>query len=102
MKIKKNDKVQIIAGKDKGKKGTVEKVFLKEKKVLISGINVYKKHLKSRRDNKPGGIIDITKPLAVCKIAFICPKCKQISRIGYKKINNDKKRQCRKCEEILD
>ncbi|MFZ5365681.1 MAG: 50S ribosomal protein L24 [Patescibacteria group bacterium] len=109
-KLKKGDKVKIIAGKDKGREGMVEKVFPKKEKVLVSGCNIYKKH--SRRQGKEGrssgGIIDIVSPLPYSSVAFICPKCGEPTRIGFKIIGGvggdgalSKLRICRKCKEVI-
>lgn len=99
MKLKRHDEVLIVRGKDKGKKGKIEKVFTKEQKVLIPGVNLYKRHYKSRTQNKPSEIIEITKPFPVANVAFICPNCHKESRIGYKIDNKEKVRICRKCEK---
>jgi large subunit ribosomal protein L24 len=97
MKIKKGDQVAIVTGKDNGKKGTVEKVFAKESKVLVEGINQYKRHLKGRVQGQKSEIITITKPLALANVQLLCPKCKKVTRVGYKMIKDGKVRICRKC-----
>lgn len=98
MKIKKGDKVKIISGKDKGREGKVEKVYLKSKKVLILGINLYKRHLKKNKENNQGGIVEVPRPIDVSKVMFICPKCQKPSRLGFKLENNKKYRYCKKCQ----
>ncbi len=100
MKLKKGDKIQVMAGKDKGRTGEIEKVFPQKNQVLIPGINVYKKHMRSRGTTK-GGIIDIVKPLAAPKVALICPKCKRPTRIGYRFEEKNKVRICRHCQEKI-
>jgi len=100
MKLKKGDKVQIIKGKDKGRKGKIEKVFPKKNQVQIPGINVFKKHARPRGQTQ-GGIIDIVKPVSVSKVALICPKCKKPSRVGYRLEGKAKKRICRRCQETI-
>jgi len=97
IKLKKGDTVVARTGKDKGKKGKVEKVLPKAGKIVVTGINVYKKHLKPRGEGKPGGIIEITKPILVSKVSFVCMKCGKQSRLGYQIIDNNKNRICRKC-----
>ncbi len=99
MKLIKGDEVLIVTGKDKGKKGKVEKVFDKEGKVLVPGFNLYKRHYKSRMQNKPSEIIEITKPFPVANVAFVCPNCKKQSRIGYVIENKEKVRVCKKCNK---
>jgi large subunit ribosomal protein L24 len=101
MKLKKGDQVSIVAGKENGKKGTVEKVFAKEAKVLVEGINQYKRHLKSKMPGQKSEIITITKPLPVANVQLICPKCKKITRVGYKMLKDEKVRICRKCKAEL-
>jgi len=101
MKLKRNDEVVIVRGKDKGKKGKIEKVFTKEHKVLIPGVNLYKRHYKSRLQNKPSEIIEITKPFVESSVALICPNCKKQTRVGYKIDNKEKVRICRKCNKKI-
>ncbi len=101
MKLKRNDVVVIVRGKDKGKTGKIEKVFTKEHKVLIPGVNLYKRHYKSRLQNKPSEIIEITKPFAESSVALICPHCKKQTRVGYKIDNKEKVRICRKCNKKI-
>ncbi len=101
MKLKKGDEVKITIGKDAGKTGKIEKVFTKEQKVLVSGANQYKRHVKARVPGKKSEIITITKPLPVGNVALICQKCKQLTRVGYKFIKDDKIRICRKCNEEI-
>ncbi len=98
MKLKKGDQVAIVTGKDNGKKGTVEKVFSKEAKVLVEGINQYKRHVKARTTDQKSEIITITKPLAVANVQLICPKCKKVTRVGFKMLKEEKVRICRKCK----
>jgi large subunit ribosomal protein L24 len=101
MKLKKGDEVKITIGKDKGKTGKITETFPKENKILIAGLNVYKRHVKPQGQNKPGGIIDISKPLSSGNIALICPKCKKPSRVGFKIEGSVKSRICKKCGEII-
>lgn len=102
MKFKRGDEVLVTAGKDRGKRGKVEKVFPRHLKVLVSGLNVFKRHLKAQGPKKPGGIVEIIKPLPLAKVALFCPKCAQPTRVGYRQNQESKKRICRKCGEILD
>lgn len=103
MKIKKNDKVKVMAGKDKGQDGLVEKVFSKSNKALVAGVNMYKRHSKGKGDKKKGGIIDITKPLPIASIMLICPKCGKLTRIGYQiDKSGTKMRICKKCKELFN
>ncbi len=97
MKLLKGDEVKIVLGKDKGKMGKVEKVFARENSVLVEGVNQYKRHVKARQQGQTSEIVTITKPLAVAKVQLVCPKCKKITRVGYKMEKDSKVRICRKC-----
>ena len=101
MKLKKGDEIIVIAGKDKGRKGKIEKVFSKEGKVLIPGINLVKKHLKPRKEGEKGGIVEIAKPLDVSKVALVCPKCGKPTRVGYLITKDSKERICKKCRQTI-
>lgn len=97
-KIKKGDTVQIILGKDRGKSGVVERVDNKDQKILVGGLNTFKRHVRRYQDIE-GGIIDIAKPLDVSNIVLVCPKCKKPSRVGFSVNKEDKKvRICKKCK----
>lgn len=101
MKFKTGDNIKITAGKDKGREGKIEKVFPKASKVLVAGVNLYKKHVKGFQGQK-GGIYDIPRPLDLGKIALICPKCKKVTRIGFLKKADKKVRICKKCRKEID
>ena len=99
-KIHRDDTVQVIAGKDKGKRGQIVRVITKKDAVIVSGINIVKKAMKKRSQQDQGGIVEIEAPLHISNVALVCKKCGP-TRIGYK-INGDKKtRVCRKCGEAL-
>ncbi len=102
MKIKTNDKVKILSGKDKGKEGKILQVFRPAEKVVVEGANIMKKHLRSRRSGDKGQVIELSAPLHVSKVALICPKCNAAARVGYKLEAGSKKRICRKCKEFID
>ncbi len=101
MKLKKGDLVKIVLGKDNGKTGKIEKVLPRIEKVLVTGVNQYKRHLKARAQGQASEIVTITKPLAVSNVALICPHCKLQTRIGFRIEKNDKIRVCRKCEKKI-
>ncbi len=101
MKIKKNDQVLIISGKDKGKKSKVIQAFPRESKVLVEGINLIKKHQKPRKSGEKGQIIELPKPIDVSNVKLICPKCGKAARVGYKIVEKKKFRICKKCNQEL-
>jgi large subunit ribosomal protein L24 len=97
MKILKGDTVKVVRGKDSGKTGKVERVFAKEGKVLVEGVNEYKRHVKGRAPGQKSEIVTITKPLPFSNVSFMCPKCKKPSRVGFKMLKNGKTRVCKNC-----
>ncbi|WP_443737651.1 50S ribosomal protein L24 [Treponema sp.] len=100
LKIRKDDIVQVIAGKDKGKRGAVVRVIAKKDAVIVSGINMVKKAMRKRSQQDQGGIAEIEAPLNISNVAIVCKKCGP-TKIGFK-IDGDKKtRVCRKCGEAL-
>jgi large subunit ribosomal protein L24 len=101
MKIKTGDKVVILRGKDKGRKGKVQKAIPSKGKVVVEGINVYKKHMKPRKEGEEGGIIDIVKPMDVSKVALVCPNCDEKTRVGYRVTKSGKERICKKCQGVV-
>ncbi|HBQ50991.1 50S ribosomal protein L24 [Candidatus Daviesbacteria bacterium RIFCSPLOWO2_01_FULL_38_10] len=100
-KIKKGDKIKVLLGKDRGKEGQVEKVFSKEGKVLILGVNIYKRHVKKQGQTE-GGIIEIPKPINISNVVLMCPLCKKPTRISFKKIKDSKLRVCKKCKKEIN
>jgi len=101
MKILKNDQILVISGKDKGKTGTVEKAFPKKKKLIITGANIRKKHLKPSKKNPQGGIVEFPAPTDISNVKLICPKCGKPTRIGFETIKDTKERKCKRCKEII-
>jgi len=102
MKIKKGDNVKIISGKDKGKKGKILRVLLKEEKVVVEGLNLSTRHVKPKREGEKGQRIKMATPLKVSKVLLICPNCKKAIRAGYKILADGKKeRFCRKCKDVF-
>jgi len=103
VKIKKNDTVLIITGKDRGKKGKVRKSLPKEDKVVIEGLNLIKRHSKTKGQARQAGIIELEAPLHVSKVMLICTKCAKPARVGYRILDDGKKaRICRACSEVID
>ncbi len=97
MKLHKGDTIIVTIGKDKGKKGKIERVYPGKHTVLVPGINIVKRHMKKRDEKNPGGIIEIPRPIYVAKISIVCPSCGKPTRIGYLVTKKEKERICRKC-----
>ncbi len=99
-KIRKDDTVEIIAGKDKGKRGNVVRVIRDKGRVIVGGANLVKKAMKKRSQQDQGGIAEIEAPLNISNVMIVCKKCGP-TRIGYKIDGEKKIRVCRKCGEAL-
>jgi len=101
MKIKKNDTVKIISGKDVGKKGKVVRVFPLRGKVSIEGINTYKKHVKPKTQNEKGQTIEVIRPMHISNVQVICPSCNKTVRTIVKMKNGKRTRFCKKCDSVI-
>ena len=98
MKIRKNDKVKMLAGKDAGKIGKVLKIFPQEGKLTVEGLNLMKKHTRPRKEGEKGQRVEIPRLVDSSNVKIICSKCGQPSRIGYEIKGKDKFRKCKKCQ----
>ena len=97
MNIRKNDKVVVLSGRDKGKQGEVLRAMPKEGKVVVEKINVVSRHTKPRKQGDQGGILKKEAPIYACKVQKVCPKCNKPTRIGHKVEGGKKVRICKKC-----
>lgn len=103
MHVRKGDKVLILSGKDKGKKGKVVSTLPLKNKVKVEGMNIIKKHAKPTQKVPQGGIREMEAPLHVSNVMVVCPSCQQPTRISKRIIEGGKKmRGCKKCGESLD
>lgn len=103
MYIKRDDKVVVISGKDKGKKGKVLVAEPKEGRVVVEKVNMVSKHEKPKGQGKPGGIVHQEAPIYASKVMLVCGKCGQPTRIAFKLLDNKSKvRVCKKCGETFD
>jgi large subunit ribosomal protein L24 len=102
MKVIKNDTVLVISGNYKGKKGKVLKVFPKEQRVVVEGVNFIKRHTRPTQKNQQGGILEREAPVHISNLMVVCPKCGVPSRIGRKILEDGKRvRVCSSCGEML-
>ena len=97
MNIKKDDKVVVLSGKDKGKQGKILVSDPKAAKVIVEGVNVATKHQKPRKQGEEGGIIKVETPIYASKVQLVCPKCGKNTRVGHKIADGKKTRVCKKC-----
>ncbi len=102
-KIKKNDKIIVIVGKEKGKIGTVLKVDSEKERVIVEKVNMVKRHSRPSQQTGQGGIIEKEAPLHISKVMMICNKCTEPTRIGKRiLVDGSKVRVCKKCGEPMD
>ncbi len=98
LKVKKNDKVKILHGKDRGKIGKVLRIEPRKNFVFVEGMNIVKVHERQKKQNQPGGIISKEGPINISNVAVVCPSCNKPARVGFEiKDTGDKVRICKKC-----
>jgi len=103
IKVKKNDKVRLTSGKDRGKEGKVLFVDKKKSRLVIEGLNLVRKTKRPDQQSQKGGIIDIEAPVHISNVMIVCPKCSSAVRVKHKELENGKRvRICGKCGEVLD
>jgi len=103
VKIRKNDTVVVIAGKDRGKKGKVRFAYPKDEKILVEGINFIKRHTRAVRQVRQAGIIEREAPIHVSNVMLLCSRCNRPTRVGFHFLEDGRKvRICRSCGEVID
>jgi len=103
MKIRKEDTVLVVAGKDKGKKGKVRQIKPKDKTLIIEGVNIVKRHMKPRGQARQAGIIEREAPIQISNVMLICPKCSKPVRVQSRILEDGKHvRVCGKCDEVVN
>jgi large subunit ribosomal protein L24 len=103
MKIKKNDTVLVITGKDKGKKGKVRFAYPEDQKIMVEGVNMVKKHTKAKGNVRQAGIIEREAPISVADVMLLCTKCNKPAKIGLRMLQDGRKaRFCRVCGEVVE
>ena len=101
MNIKRDDKVIVLSGKDKGKQGKVLETMPSVGKVLVEGVNVATCHVRPRKQGEEGGIVRKEIPMYASKVMRVCPKCNKPTRAAFKLVDGDKVRVCKKCGETI-
>ena len=102
--VRKGDRVRILAGKDRGKEGQVERVLPKEDRIVIAGLNMIKRHVRAQPGVRQGGIIERPNPLHISNVQLICSHCNRPTRVGFIFLEDGRRkvRQCKKCHETID
>ena len=101
MKIKKDDTVVVIKGKDRGKSGKVLQILSSENRIVIEGVNKLYKHLKQRKGKEKGERVEFNAPISSSNVMVFCSKCKKPVRVGIKIQEKKKTRVCKKCQNII-
>ncbi|MBI2855784.1 MAG: 50S ribosomal protein L24 [Chloroflexi bacterium] len=103
MEVRREDTVQVNAGKDRGKRGKVQRVLRKENLVVVEGVNVIKRHVRSRPNVRQAGIVQGEAPFPVSRVMVVCTHCSRAVRTGHKTLEDGKKvRVCKSCQEVMD
>lgn len=102
MKIKKGDNVKILSGKERGKTGKVIRVMPAEAKAVVEGLNLHKKHARSRQAERKGEVVLVPGALSLSKLALVCPRCGRATRVGYEVVGGKKNRICKKCHQAVE
>jgi large subunit ribosomal protein L24 len=103
IRLKKNDLVEVLAGKEKGKTGKILRVIREKNQVLVEKVNMIKRHTRASPTTGQGGIVEKEAPLQACKVMLICPKCATAARFTLTVTAEGKKaRVCRQCKELID
>lgn len=102
-RIKKSDKVIVISGKEKGKIGTVLRLDVEKRRILVEKVNMVKRHSRPGPTTAQGGIIEKEGPLHVSNVMIVCNKCAEPTRVGMRILEDGSKiRVCKKCDEPMD
>jgi large subunit ribosomal protein L24 len=103
MRIRKNDNVLVITGKDKGKRGRVRFAYPRKNRVLVEGVNFIKMHSRARAQMRQAGIVEREAPIDVSNVMLVCSRCNRPVRVGFRKLEDGRKvRICRSCGEVVD
>jgi large subunit ribosomal protein L24 len=100
-KLHRSDTVQVLRGKDRGKRSVIMAVLPTTNRVLVEGVNVVKKHIKPRRGGQTGQRISIATPLPVANVQLVCPECKKATRVGIRRTADGVDRVCKKCQSVI-
>ncbi len=101
MKIKKGDTVKIMAGKNRGKSGKVINADEKSGKVSVEGLNLYKKHVRPKKQGEKGELVELIRPMDVSNVMVVCPSCRKATRVGQRVSDGVKSRFCKKCQASI-
>ena len=102
-KIRRRDTVQVMTGKDRGRRGEVRQVLSKDRRVIVTGANMVKKHRRSQSQTAPSDILEIEAPIDMSNVAVVCVGCDEATRVGFRILDDGRKvRYCKSCDEAID
>ena len=102
-RVKRNDTVEVITGKDRGRRGSVRQVLPKRDRVIVTGLNMVKKHRRSQNPTTPSDIIDLEAPLHLSNVMLVCPSCDETTRVAFRALDDGgKTRVCKRCGDAID
>jgi large subunit ribosomal protein L24 len=102
-KIRRNDTVRVMAGKDRGRQGEVRQVFPAKSRAIVTGVNMSRRHRRARSATEPGGIVDVEAAIHVSNLRLVCPSCDAPVRVGFRLLDDGRKvRYCKRCDEAVD
>jgi len=101
MNLKVNDTAKVLSGDDKGRTGKITKIFPKEGRALVDGLNTYRKHIKTQEGQNTGGVVTLSRPIRVSNLQLVCPACKKPTRINSSGTGKEKIRVCSKCKKPI-
>ena len=102
-KIRKNDEILVILGRDRGKKGKIQRSLPRDERLIVEGVNMIKRHMRPRGTVRQAGIIEREAPIHISNVLLICKKCNQPTRVGFRILEDKTKvRLCKRCGEVID
>jgi len=101
IKLKKEDMVKILTGKDKGKMGKIMKIFPRQEKAIIENLNLRKKHRRPKRAGEKGEVVEIPNPIHISNLNLVCPHCRSVTKVGFRFEQGRKARICKKCQNVI-
>ena len=100
-RVKKGDTVLIQVGKDRGKTGKVLTMLPRDRRLIVDGLNLVKKHIRPRRAGEKGQVVEIPSPMPIARVLVVCPSCTKATRVGIRRTSGTRERVCKKCSSVL-
>jgi len=102
-RVRRNDTVQVLSGKDRGRRGEVRRVVTATDRAIVTGVNMVKKHRRARSQMEPSGIVEMEAPIHLSNLQVVCASCDRPVRVGFRRLEDGRKvRFCKRCSETID